>query len=62
VTTTEQIALIKRAEHLAGDVATLAAAIGVRQQTVYRWRNGARKMHGIAVRAVEQYIGECAHA
>lgn len=61
MTTTEQIALIKRAEHLAGDVATLAAAIGVRQQTVYRWRDGTRKMHGIAVRAVERYIGEASH-
>jgi len=56
VTTQEQRDLVASASARAGGMAELAAALGVRPSTVYRWANGTRKMHGIAARAVRGYI------
>jgi DNA-binding transcriptional regulator YdaS (Cro superfamily) len=58
VTITEQRHLVARAEALAGGAQTLAARLGVRSSTVYRWLNGTRRMHGMAVRSVEGFITE----
>ena len=58
MTITEQRQLVARAESLAGGAQTLAARLGVRSSTVYRWLNGTRRMHGMAVRAVEGFITE----
>ncbi len=58
MTITEQRHLVARAETLAGGAQTLAVKIGVRPSTVYRWLNGTRRMHGMAVRAVEGFITE----
>lgn len=54
----EQRALMIDAENAAGSLPRLAADLGVRPSTVYRWINGTRKMHGLAVRTVRQYIAE----
>lgn len=56
MTIQEQRELVANAEILAGGVTSLADAIGVRPQTVYRWLNGTRRMHRIAVRAVEGFM------
>jgi DNA-binding transcriptional regulator YdaS (Cro superfamily) len=58
MTITEQRQLVAQAETLAGGAQRLAAVLGVRPSTVYRWLNGTRRMHGMAVRAVEGFITE----
>lgn len=58
MTITEQRQLVEAAERKAGSVTLLADHIGVRPSTVYRWLNGTRKMHGMAIRTVEGYLAE----
>lgn len=58
MTRTEQQDLMTAAEAVAGSLPRLAADLGVRPSTVYRWLNGTRKMHGIAERVVRGYIAE----
>jgi transposase-like protein len=56
VTKQQQQSLMRMAEQTAGSLPRLADAIGVNPSTVYRWIHGTRRMHGMAIRAVQAYI------
>jgi DNA-binding transcriptional regulator YdaS (Cro superfamily) len=56
MTKKQQQQLMTQAESVAGSLPKLADAIGVNSSTVYRWLNGTRRMHGIAIRTVQGYI------
>lgn len=58
MTINEQRRLIVKAQHQAGGAQELAAVLGVRPSTVYRWMNGTRRMHAISARAILAYLAE----
>lgn len=58
MTKDEQKALMEQAEIAAGSLPKLAAMIGVRNATVYRWLHGTRRMNGMAVRVVRGVVEE----
>lgn len=49
---------MEQAEIAAGSLPKLAAMIGVRNATVYRWLHGTRRMNGMAVRVVRGVVEE----